>query len=186
MTIEVLRYPLSKGEKTEKLNERVIEITESVDNRGIKPDVYLGIYKTVGKKKQVIVEDFFLNTDAARAIGQTMINVANEIDKKAVIADLSKMTKKPISKKESDLIGKVVKKVNKNNAKTIKKAGVAKKKSKGELVLPPQKIDGKLVKGLTKTSLSKITKKSDFKCKIAEKSNIECKIVAKRITKKSR
>ncbi len=128
MTIEVLRSPLSKGEKNEKEDSRVIEITESVDNRGMKPDVYLGIFKTVGKKqKQVIVEDFFLNTDVARAIGRTMINVANEIDKKAVIADLSKMTKKPISKKEADLIGKTVKKINKNNAKTIEKAGKAKK-----------------------------------------------------------
>jgi len=35
---------------------------------------------------------------------------------------------------------------------------MAKKKSKGELVLPPQKIGGKLVKGLTKTSL-KMAKK---------------------------
>ena len=32
---------------------------------------------------------------------------------------------------------------------------MAKIKSKGELVLPPQKIGGKLVKGLTKTSLKK-------------------------------
>ena len=168
MTIEVLRSPLSKGEKNEKEDSRVIEITESGDNRGMKPDVYLAIYKTVGKRqKQVIVEDFFLNTDVARAIGRTIINVANEIDKKAVIADLSKMTKKPISKKEADLIGKTVKKINKNNAKTIEKAGKAVKcvigeKSKCKVVT---KYDG--AKALSKKaehrlglSAKKATKKS--------------------------
>ena len=110
MTIEVLRYPLSKGEKTEKSNERVIEITESGDNRGMKPDVYLAIYKTVGKKqKQVIVEDFFLNTDAARIIGQTIINVSNQIDEKQ---KLKKVTPKPSVAKKSDFKCKIAEKSN--------------------------------------------------------------------------
>lgn len=83
MTIKVLRSSLSKGdEKNEKLDTRVIEITESVDFRGMKPDVYLGIYKTAGKRqKQVIVEDFHLPTNLAIKIGKALIQQALDIEK---------------------------------------------------------------------------------------------------------
>lgn len=186
MTIELLRTSLAKGEKNEKADERVIEITES-DNGGMKPDVYLGIYKTVGKKqKQVIIEDFFLPTDLAIKIGKALIQQALDIEKdKGTLVCLKYLS--PAEKKEfkkssfykffskdiekcsaaatMGFIAKKVKEAKRAPSKKVtnRKAGIAKKKSKGELVLPPQKIGNKLVKGLTKTSLKMLLKNNQKK-----------------------
>jgi len=86
--VKLLTNPLSKGEKWENKDTRQIEITESVDNRGMKPNVYFGIIK--GKK---ISEDFFLPTDTAREIAKAMIEHADLIDKNF------KPKKKPVVKK---------------------------------------------------------------------------------------
>ena len=85
--VKLLTNPLSKGEKWENKGTRQIEITESVDNRGMKPNVYFGIFK--GKK---IIEDFFLPTDTAREIAKAMIKQADLIDKNF-------KPKKPVVKK---------------------------------------------------------------------------------------
>lgn len=74
--VKLLTNPLSKGEKWEKRDTREIEISESVDNRGLNPNVYFGIID--GKK---ITEDFFLPTDTAREIAKAMIKQADLIDK---------------------------------------------------------------------------------------------------------
>ncbi len=73
---KLLTNPLSKGEKWEKKDTREIEVSESCDNRGGKPNVYLGII--YGKR---ITEDFFLPTDTAREIAKAMIKQADLIDK---------------------------------------------------------------------------------------------------------
>lgn len=90
--VKLLTSPLSKGQKWEKQDTREIEISESVDNRGMKPDVYFGISIATIKSKK-ITEDFFLPTNLAREIAKAMIKQADLIDKNF------KPKKKPVVKK---------------------------------------------------------------------------------------
>lgn len=81
MKIKVLKSSLDKGESWESRSKREIEIVITKDKRFIKPNIYLGINKKVGKK-EIIVEDFFLSTEDAIRIGKELIKKAEKIDSK--------------------------------------------------------------------------------------------------------
>lgn len=81
MDLELLRSPLDKGESWEEEQKRNIQIVESSDNRGAKPNIYFGITKKKGKKIE-ITEDFFLTTKDAIKIGKELIRLATNIDRK--------------------------------------------------------------------------------------------------------
>lgn len=80
MKIQLLQNPLSKGEKWEKKDKREIEITQSGDNRGMKPNVYFSILTPAGKSMK-IAEDIFIPTEVAIQIGKQLIKEAQSINK---------------------------------------------------------------------------------------------------------
>lgn len=82
MKIEILQNPLDKGETWEKKSIRQIEICQSTDNRGAKPNVYFGVFKHKNKKPKElkITEDLFLTTEMAINIGKALIAEAKKID----------------------------------------------------------------------------------------------------------
>src|SRR3990172_5776228 len=101
MKIELLHNPLDKGESWEGKSKREIEITKSIDNRGLKPNVYFSINKPhwPGKSpkncEMEIVEDLFLPTDVAITIGKQLIKEARafERDEKRRLAKKKKKSK---------------------------------------------------------------------------------------------
>lgn len=89
MKIELLQSPLDKGEKWEAKSKREIEITQSGDNRGMKPNVYFSICTPKVTRRKGIVkvgqmeisEDLFIPTELAIQIGKQLIKEAKKIDR---------------------------------------------------------------------------------------------------------
>ena len=101
MKIELLQNPLSKGEKWEAKDKREIEITQSGDNRGMKPNVYFSISAPLISKKykggvgpMEITEDLFIPTELAIKIGKQLIKEAKAIDKEYNTKIVDKYKKK--------------------------------------------------------------------------------------------
>ena len=74
MKKELLTSELSRGEKWEGKDKRIIEVCPSCDNRGSRPSVVFSIWEGDGKTWK---DQFFFNLEDAKEIGEALIGQAN-------------------------------------------------------------------------------------------------------------